>query len=164
MVATGHIHVKFHERESNEPFVRCDSRNVLRKLYPQSPVVSLPAVGSVRRICRFETARQIPLKFGRPLEACRPQTHAKFLPDPFGLSISTIRERLDVERRPYAVRECERLSIRTIPTKLCRQRQLGARSTCSKFQVDQTSHFETAVDTRNPVQARASRLSPVRLR
>ena len=44
-------------------------------------------------VSRFETARRIPLKFGRPLEACRPQVHAKFRPYRFNRSISTVPER-----------------------------------------------------------------------
>jgi hypothetical protein len=54
------------------------------------------AVGSVRRLpCRIETARWIPLKLSMPLEACRPQVHAKFRADPIGGSISTVSERFD---------------------------------------------------------------------
>jgi hypothetical protein len=52
-------------------------------------------------VCRFKAARPIPVKFGRPLETFRPQSHAKFRPDPPSLSISTFHERLDVDQSCY---------------------------------------------------------------
>ena len=91
---------------------------------------------------RFETPRAIPLIFGRPHETCLQHVQTEYRPDPFGLSISTVRaaccrptllyRRLAVERRaPSSVRRSRtRAAIRT---KLRRRRHRFARSTYSKF-------------------------------
>jgi len=66
-----------------------------------------------------ETARWIPFKLGRPLEAGRPQVNAKFRPDPLGGCLLSTKFQngsptLTVESRalrcPYAIREGEQLS------------------------------------------------------
>jgi hypothetical protein len=54
---------------------------------------------------------------------------------------------------------CRSRTRSVICSKLRRQRPLGALSTYSKFQVNRTTRFETAVDARNPVRNDATRRS-----
>jgi len=151
--------------------VRCDSRNAVRKLCTKRRIVGLPVLGSMRRPpflngsldssqirqtardLSSAGARKLSFRSVRPIDYDRSRAAS--------CRSSLLCRPLAVERRASSS-VCRSQTRPPILTKTCRQTQLEARSTISKFQVDRTSRVETAVDARNPVLTTAGQPSESR--